>query len=244
MAIGKTAKPPIPKEHMPKHVAFIMDGNGRWAQQRNLPRVEGHRAGAKAMENISRYAAAIGIETVTFYAFSTENWKRSKEEVGALMMLLEEFLDTVAKRSDENAKLIILGDVSALSSHLQSKILAMQERTSQNPGIVVNIAFNYGARSELVHGIRALAQRCIDGTLSPDAIDEATVSGALYTAGQQDPDMIIRPSGEKRLSNFLLWQAAYTELLFMDVLWPDFSPKHLDEAIREYGQRDRRFGGR
>ncbi|MEG0854463.1 MAG: polyprenyl diphosphate synthase [Angelakisella sp.] len=244
MAIGKTAKPPIPKEHMPKHVAFIMDGNGRWAQQRNLPRVEGHRAGAKAMENISRYAAAIGIETVTFYAFSTENWKRSKEEVGALMMLLEEFLDTVAKRSDENAKLIILGDVSALSSHLQSKILAMQERTSQNPGIVVNIAFNYGARSELVHGIRALAQRCIDGTLSPDAIDEATVSGALYTAGQQDPDMIIRPSGEKRLSNFLLWQAAYTELLFMDVLWPDFSPKYLDEAIREYGQRDRRFGGR
>ncbi|MEG0542554.1 MAG: polyprenyl diphosphate synthase [Angelakisella sp.] len=221
-----------------------MDGNGRWAQQRNLPRVEGHRAGAKAMENISRYAAAIGIETVTFYAFSTENWKRSKEEVGALMMLLEEFLDTVAKRSDENAKLIILGDVSALSSHLQSKILAMQERTSQNPGIVVNIAFNYGARSELVHGIRALAQRCIDGTLSPDAIDEATVSGALYTAGQQDPDMIIRPSGEKRLSNFLLWQAAYTELLFMDVLWPDFSPKYLDEAIREYGQRDRRFGGR
>ncbi|MEG0752839.1 MAG: polyprenyl diphosphate synthase, partial [Angelakisella sp.] len=209
MAIGKTAKPPIPKEHMPKHVAFIMDGNGRWAQQRNLPRVEGHRAGAKAMENISRYAAAIGIETVTFYAFSTENWKRSKEEVGALMMLLEEFLDTVAKRSDENAKLIILGDVSALSSHLQSKILAMQERTAQNPGIVVNIAFNYGARSELVHGIRALAQRCIDGTLSPDAIDEATVSGALYTAGQQDPDMIIRPSGEKRLSNFLLWQAAY-----------------------------------
>lgn len=244
MAIGKIIAPPIPREQMPRHIAFIMDGNGRWANDRNLPRAEGHRAGSKAMNAIGRYAANLGIETVTFYAFSTENWKRSQEEVGALMLLMENYLDDMERSSDENARLIILGDLSRLDARLQKKILSVQKKTAGNSGITVNVAFNYGGRDELVHGIRSLAQQCVGGTLSPDEIDEAAVTQSLYTAGQQDPDMIIRPSGEMRLSNFLLWQAAYAELVFMNVLWPDFTPKHLDDAIREYGRRDRRFGGR
>lgn len=244
MAIGKTPATPVPREQMPQHIAFIMDGNGRWAKERNLPRAEGHRAGSKAMNAIGRYAAKLGIETATFYAFSTENWKRSKEEVGALMRLLENYLDDMEKSSDENARLIVLGDLNRLEPRLVKKILSIQEKTVGNKGITVNVAFNYGGRDELVHGIRSLARQCVDGGLSPDEIDEAAVAQSLYTAGQQDPDMIIRPSGEMRLSNFLLWQAAYSELVFMDVLWPDFTPEHLDDAIREYGRRDRRFGGR
>lgn len=244
MAIGKTITTPIPTQQMPQHIAFIMDGNGRWAKKKNLPRLEGHRAGSKAMNAIGRYAADIGLETVTFYAFSTENWKRSPEEVRALMLLLEEYLDDLERGSDQNARLIILGDPARLEPRLQRKILSVQQRTASNTGLAVNVAFNYGGRDELVHGIRNLAARCASGTLAPEAIDEALVSQALYTAGQHDPDLIIRPSGEMRLSNFLLWQAAYSELVFMDVLWPDFTPKHLDEAIREYGQRERRFGGR
>lgn len=231
-------------EQMPRHVAFIMDGNGRWAAKHKCPRIEGHRAGSKAMHTIGKYAAELGIETATFYAFSTENWKRSKEEVHALMLLLEEYLDDLEKNSNNTARLVILGDIDKLESRLQNKILAAQQKSADNTGITINVAFNYGARDELVHGIRTIARKCAAGELSPEAIDENTVSQSLYTAGQNDPDMIIRPSGEMRLSNFLLWQAAYSELIFMDVLWPDFTPKHLDEALLEYSKRDRRFGGR
>lgn len=236
MAVGETK--------LPKHIAFIMDGNGRWAEHHGVPRVEGHRSGSKAMEEIVKYSMKLGIPCVTFFAFSTENWKRPKEEVDALMMLLRQYLSDLERQVGNDARIIILGDITGLGADLEKRILAIQKKTAKNSKITVNIAFNYGARDELVRAAKELAQQVAFGTLLPSSIDEEVFAGALYTAGQLDPDLIIRPSGEKRLSNFLLWQAAYAELIFMDVLWPDFDSAVLDEALAEYAHRNRRFGGR
>lgn len=235
---------PVAKDLMPRHIALIMDGNGRWAKIHNVPRKIGHREGAKAFNKIAEYAQTIGIEYLTVYAFSTENWKRSKEEVDALMSLLESYLEKLDEFAKKNIRLIVLGDMGPLSPSLVKKIKLAEEQSKNNTGMTVNIALNYGGRDELVNAVKKIATFCEKGELSSNDITEKMISENLYTGHQPDPDVIIRPSGEKRLSNFLLWQAAYAELVFMDVLWPDFSERDLDKAIVEYANRDRRFGGR
>ena len=232
------------QKSLPKHIGIIMDGNGRWAKKRGLPRTAGHKAGAKAFREIVKHCRERKIEYLTVYAFSTENWKRPKEEVDAIMKLLGEYLDEAFQHEDENKEICvkIIGDVAPLSTELKEKIRKLEEQTKNNVGITVNIALNYGGRDELVHGVKALAQRVKDSTLSPDAVTEELISSVLYTAEQPDPDLIIRPSGELRLSNFLIWQAAYSEFVFMDVLWPDFGAKELDAALEQYAGRSRRFG--
>ena len=232
-----------PREFLPAHIGIIMDGNGRWAKQRGFPRTAGHKAGAETFRKIAAYCRDIGIPYLTVYAFSTENWKRPKDEVDAIMDLLRSYLDDAEKHREEDVRTCFIGDREALAPDLQEKILRMEGESRRNHAITVNIALNYGGRDELVHAARALAKRAAAGQLDPDSINEEMVSAALYTAGQPDPDLIIRPSGEKRLSNFLTWQSAYSEFVFMDVLWPDFSPEHLRSALWEYARRDRRFGG-
>lgn len=234
----------IEKEKLPQHVAFIMDGNGRWAKRHNVAREQGHRAGAKAMQNIVDYAGKLKIPYLTFYAFSTENWKRPREEVQALMLMLEEYLGDIEKKLGSSGRLLILGDMQPLSERLRCRVENVERITRNNKGITVNIAFNYGGRDELVSAARRLAVRCLAGELTPEQIDEQSFSASLYTAGQPDPDIIVRPSGEQRLSNFLLWQAAYAELIYMDTLWPDFDTDCFDKVLEQYAQRDRRFGGR
>lgn len=227
-----------------QHVGIIMDGNGRWAKKRGLPRKAGHRAGAKAFRNIVKHCHQRKIPYLTVYAFSTENWKRPKDEVDALMDLLEEYLDEAFahEEEDKDVRVKILGDVTPLRPGLREKIKRIEERSQDKNGLTVNIALNYGGRDELVHGVRHLAQKVRQGLLKPEDITEETVAASLYTAGQPDPDLIIRPSGEMRLSNFLIWQSAYAEFVFMDVLWPDFGPKEFDQAVEEFSHRNRRFG--
>ncbi|WP_274952538.1 isoprenyl transferase [Angelakisella massiliensis] len=241
--MNETAPTPPSRELLPRHIGIIMDGNGRWAAKRGLPRNMGHQEGAKTFGKIIRYARTLGIGAVTAYAFSTENWKRPKDEVDALMSLLRRYLGELEQHKDENARLCILGDRSPLSEELRRAIERAEEGSRNNTGITVNIALNYGGRDEIVHGARKLAEACVRGELRPEEIDEGHFSDALYTAGQPDPDVIIRPSGEMRLSNFMLWQSAYAELVFMHVLWPDFTPEHLNWALWEYTGRNRRFGG-
>lgn len=228
---------------MPRHIGIIMDGNGRWANRRGLPRSAGHKAGADAFGRIAKYCREIGVPYLTVYAFSTENWKRPAQEVEELMELLRRYLTETFKHREEDARLCFLGERGPLSDDIREMIARVEAESAHNTAITVNIALNYGGRDEIVHAARSLARRCVAGELSPSEIDEETFSGALYTAGQPDPDLIIRPSGEQRTSNFLPWQAAYAELIFMDVLWPDFTPEHLDRAIAEYRGRSRRFGG-
>jgi len=231
------------KENLPKHIAIIMDGNRRWAKQSGKIASFGHKEGAKTLEKIVRYANKIGIENITVYAFSTENWKRSEEEVGALMMLFQSYLDDYAKRADsENIKVKIIGNTKALSEKMQSSIKKCMERTENNTGITFNIALNYGGRDELIHAIKQVAQDVKDEKISIEDITENVISENLYTAGQPDPDLLIRTSGELRLSNFLPWQLVYSEFLFVDKNWPDFEEKDLDEAIIEYQRRTRKFG--
>ncbi len=231
------------KENLPKHIAIIMDGNRRWAKQRGKIASFGHKEGAKTLEKIVRYANKIGIEHITVYAFSTENWKRSEEEVGALMMLFQSYLDDYAKRADsENIKVKIIGDTKALSEKMQNSIKKCMERTENNTGITFNIALNYGGRDELIHAIKQVAQDVKDEKINIEDITENVVSNNLYTEGQPDPDLLIRTSGELRLSNFLPWQLVYSEFLFVDKNWPDFEEKDLDEAIIEYQKRTRKFG--
>lgn len=233
------------QSQLPQHIGIIMDGNGRWAKKRGLPRSAGHRAGAAAFRKIIAACKARGIPVLTVYAFSTENWKRPPEEVAAIMRLLEEYIDKAFKSEEEGQglRVKILGDVGRLSPRLQEKIARLEEQTKDRRQLTVNIALNYGGRDELVHAFRKLAQQVQDGELAPQEVTEARISDALYTAGQPDPDLIIRPSGEKRISNFLIWQAAYAELVYQDVLWPDFGEKELDAALAEYARRQRRFGG-
>lgn len=233
------------REDLPEHIGIIMDGNGRWAKKRALPRKYGHREGAKAFRKIVEYCDKIGLRYLTVYAFSTENWKRPKDEVNSIMQLLEQYIDEAFdhKNESDGVRTKFIGDMSALSPVLQEKIKRIEALGEGKSGLLVNVALNYGGRHELVHSMRALAEMVREQKIAPEEIDEAMVSDHLYTAGQPDPDLIIRPSGEERLSNFLIWQAAYSEFVFMDVLWPDFKPEHLEEAIRIFNQRHRRFGG-
>ena len=229
---------------LPRHIGIIMDGNGRWAKRRSLPRSAGHRQGARTFRTISRYCRDIGIEYLTVYAFSTENWKRPQEEIDAIMNLLRDYLDELERHSDEDEGVLrFIGDTAPLAEDLRLRIDEVQARTAGRPGITVNIALNYGGRAEIVRAVQRAAELAVSGEISPDAVDEALVDSLLYTAGQPPVDLIIRPSGERRLSNFMLWQGAYAELVFMDVLWPDFAPADLDRALEEYQRRSRRFGG-
>lgn len=224
---------------LPRHIAIIMDGNGRWAKKRSLPRSAGHAAGAKTFKTIARYCNKIGIEYLTVYAFSTENWKRPKEEVDGIMNLLRDYLKDADNFKDENIKLNFIGDFEPLAPDIK-ELMKKDMKTSENAtGLVLNIAVNYGGRDEIVHAVRRIVREGIN----EDEITEKTVSDRLYTAGMPDPDFIIRPSGEYRLSNYLIWQSAYAEYWFSDVLWPDFGTKELDRALDEYAHRNRRFGG-
>jgi len=229
---------------VPQHIGIIMDGNGRWAKKRGLPRSAGHTAGAANFRTITRYASSIGVKYLTLYAFSTENWNRPAEEVSALMRLFRQYLEeALSDFMDENIRVRFLGDVSAFSPELQALIRRVEAESAAKDGMVLNLAMNYGGRAEITRAMRTLAARVESGALKPEEITEEMISGELYTAGQPDPDLIIRPSGEERLSNFLLWQSAYTEFAYFDILWPDFKPQHLDEAIEKFRSRNRRFGG-
>ena len=229
---------------VPQHIGIIMDGNGRWAKKRGLPRTAGHTAGASNFRTITRYASSIGVKYLTVYAFSTENWNRPAEEVSALMKLFHQYLEEALRDfMDENIRVRFIGDVSAFNEELQALIHRVEEASAPKTGMVLNLAMNYGGRAELAHAFQVLARRVQEGSLRPEDITEERISSALYTAGQPDPDLIIRPSGEHRTSNFLLWQSAYAEYVIMDILWPDFRPADLDAALREYANRSRRFGG-
>ena len=231
------------KENMPKHIAIIMDGNRRWAKAQGKPASFGHKEGAKTLEKIVRYANKIGLEHITVYAFSTENWKRAEDEVNTLMALLQSYLDDYSKRADsENIKVKILGDITALSQGMQRSIINCMERTKNNTGITFNIALNYGGRAEIIRAVKTIAEKCKNETIDIQDIDEQMISDNLYTAGQPDPDLVIRTSGELRLSNFLPWQVVYSEFLFVNKNWPDFTEQDLDNAIIEYQKRTRKFG--
>ena len=233
------------KENMPKHIAIIMDGNRRWAKAQGKPASFGHKEGAKTLEKIVRYANKIGLEHITVFAFSTENWKRAEEEVNTLMMLLQSYLDDYSKRADsENIKVKILGDITALSQGMQKSIINCMERTKNNTGVTFNIALNYGGRDEIVKAVKQIAQNIQDEKIKIEDINEELISNNLYTVGQPDPDLVIRTSGEIRLSNFLPWQLVYTEFIFVNKYWPEFTEKDLDEAINTYEKRNRNFGGK
>lgn len=232
------------KKGIPKHVAIILDGNGRWAKKRFLPRNAGHAAGSKNVEKICKAAWEMGIEYVTMYAFSTENWSRPQGEVDALMKLLHQYLSDCLKTSKKNNMQVkVIGDISRLEPDLQERIRELEKYSAQNTGLHFQVALNYGSRDEIRRGITALAQDVKNGSLSPEDITEEMISGYLDTRGIPDPDLMIRTSGEQRLSNYLLWQMAYTEFYFTDVLWPDFDAKELQRAVDFYQGRDRRFGG-
>ncbi len=229
---------------LPQHIAIIMDGNGRWAKKRGLPRQAGHSAGASNFRSIARYCNKIGIKYLTVYAFSTENWKRPEEEVNYIMKLFGDYLrEAISDFKNENIKTRFIGDTSVLSSDLRQLISEAEETSSKSTGMTLNIAINYGARQEILMAAKSICSDVIAGNIKPDDINEDMLSRRLYTACQPDPDLIIRPSGEFRISNFMLWQAAYAELWYSDVLWPDFSTEMLDRAIEDFNRRGRRFGG-
>ncbi len=231
--------------NIPKHVAIIMDGNGRWAKEHGVSRLSGHDAGMKAMKEIVKRSSTLGVEHLTVYAFSTENWKRSEEEVGGIFNLLIIYVDRELKElNDNNVKVNIVGDREALSDKVNKSIDKALSRTKNNDGLKFNIALNYGSRAEIIHAVKKVGQDIKDNDLNPENIDEYMIDSNLLTAGTPDPDVIIRTSGEMRLSNFLLWQAAYSEFVFTDVLWPDYSPEEFEKSIIEYQSRKRRFGGR
>ena len=236
MALSEKPKPP-------RHIAIIMDGNGRWAKQRGLPRTAGHAAGAEAFRRIANYCRTLGVEYLTVYAFSTENWKRSQEEVGGIMLLLRRYLEEALRDMEKNrVRFCFFGDLSKLSPELQA-LCDRAQKQSEDYDVQVNFCLNYGGRDEIVQAARRFAQDVADGKHQPEELTEELLSTYLYSADVPDPELIIRPSGEKRTSNFLLWQSAYSEYVFMNVLWPDFSPEDLDAAIEEYHRRNRRFGG-
>jgi undecaprenyl diphosphate synthase len=231
------------KENMPKHIAIIMDGNRRWAKSHGKLSSFGHKEGAKTLEKIVRYANKIGLQYITVYAFSTENWKRTEDEVNTLMALLQSYLDDYSKRADsENIKVKILGDITALSQKMQKSIIECMERTKDNTGITFNIALNYGGRDEIVKAVKAISEEVKNGKIEIEDINEELISNNLYTVGQPDPDLVIRTSGELRLSNFLPWQVVYSEFIFLNKNWPDFNEEDLDNAILEYQKRTRKFG--
>ena len=229
---------------IPRHVAIIMDGNGRWAINKGWPRLVGHRKGSERVKEIVRAAPGLGIEWLTVYAFSTENWKRSTEEVLGLMKLFQRYIQREAEAlSAEGVRMRFIGDRRRLEPKLQDLMAWIEQRTAQNSQLNLTVAINYGGRDELTRAARRLARRVVAGDLDPDALDEAALDQALDTADMPDPDLVIRTSGETRVSNFLLWQAAYSEYEFTPVLWPDFTPETLTEILHRYGTRERRFGG-
>ncbi len=232
---------------LPKHIGIIMDGNGRWAKKRGLKRWDGHKEGANVFRKICSYACDIGIKSITFYAFSTENWRRPPEEVAAIMELFREYLGEAEDRENENIRkgmqMHFIGRRDDMPEDIVSLMETAEENSKDASRIKVNIAINYGGRLEIVEAVRKIAQKVKDGEIQPEDITEDDISANLYTAGQDDPDLIIRPSGEYRLSNFLLWQSAYSEFWFSDILWPDFTTDDLDRAIDDYNNRSRRFGG-
>ena len=234
----------LDKTRMPRHVAVIMDGNGRWAKQRKLPRFAGHNAGMKSMKEIVRRSSDLGIEHLTVYAFSTENWKRSRDEVEALMKLFRSYLKKCVKIAERNKMRVkIIGDTSVFDEVIRERIHYLEEVSKDYDELYFQIALNYGSRDEITRGMRRMAQDAAEGKLIPAQITEETIEGYLDTAGVPDPDLLIRTSGELRLSNFLLWQLAYTEFYFTEVPWPDFDKQELIRAIEKYNQRDRRYGG-
>ena len=230
---------------VPRHVAIIMDGNGRWAQQRGLPRVAGHRAGAESVRRALQAAADSGVEVLTIYAFSSENWRRSDEEISDLTALMRFYLDRELKTLEkEQVRLKLIGDYSAFGGELVERLERAVERTANNGRLTLVIALNYGSRAEIAAAARKLARKAAAGEIQPESIDEGALAAELQTAGLPELDLLIRTSGEIRLSNFLLWQAAYAELLFLDTLWPDFDEEAFTEALNNYAGRQRRFGGR
>ncbi len=231
-------------ERLPHHIAIIMDGNGRWAQKRALPRSMGHRAGVEALRKVVKACSRLGIEVLTVYAFSTENWRRPKDEVGVLMTLLTEYLRKELNELHQNNVIIrTMGRISDLPREAQHELEHAIESTQNNTGLILNLALNYGGRSEIIEAVKKLSKDALSGKLKVEEIDEESFNNALYTSGLPDPDLLIRTSGEMRLSNFLLWQLAYTEIVVVNELWPDFGQDALLEAIKEYQKRDRRFGG-
>ena len=228
----------------PRHIAIIMDGNGRWAKKRGLPRTAGHAAGAETFRKIANYCRTLGVQYLTVYAFSTENWKRSEAEINGIMKLLGNYLKEALRDMEKNHVCFkFFGDLSKLSPKLQELCETAQEQSRVFHDVQVNFCLNYGGRDEIVHAAKAFAEDVVAGKYQPEDLTESVLSNYLYSAGIPDPELIIRPSGEQRTSNFLLWQSAYSEFVFMDVLWPDFGPDDLDEAISLYHRRNRRFGG-
>lgn len=228
---------------LPEHIGFIMDGNGRWAKRKGLPRSFGHREGAKNFKKIVRYCKDIGIKNISFYAFSTENWKRPKEEIDVIMDLFREYIVDVRKHLSENTRMIFLGDKSVFDDDLREKMIKLEEDTKDYKEMNLLMAVNYGGRDEIAYVARQIAQKAKDGLINPEDITEKTIDEHLYSKGIPDVDLIIRPSGELRLSNFLIWQSAYAEYYFTDIMWPDFTPKELDKALIDFANRGRRFGG-
>lgn len=230
--------------NVPNHVAIILDGNGRWAKKRKMPRNYGHTQGSKVVEKICEDAYHMGIKYLTVYAFSTENWKRPKEEVNALMKLLKSYLETsISTSKKNNMKVRIIGDISGLSKDIQVKIRELEEASKMNTGLNFQVAINYGSRDEIIRAIKTLSKDVKESRVALDDIDEELISRYLDTRGIPEPDLLIRTSGEQRLSNFLLWQLAYTEFYFTDVLWPDFTKEELLKAVEHYSKRNRKFGG-
>lgn len=230
--------------NIPQHVAIILDGNGRWAKAKGMPRNYGHAQGSKNVEKICEEAWRMGIKYLTVYAFSTENWNRPQEEVNALMKLLRNYMKTCLKTAAKNdMKVRVIGDITKLDEDIQKRILELEEATKNNGGLNFQIAINYGSRDEITRAVRTLAEDVKEGKLMPEEVNEACIERYLDTHDIPDPDLLIRTSGEQRLSNYLLWQLAYTEFYFTDVPWPDFSKQELEKAIEQYNRRDRRYGG-
>lgn len=246
MALEKDAgRFPLSAEKMPKHIAIIMDGNGRWAKKRGLPRKAGHKAGAETLEKIISAARELGLEHLTVYAFSTENWKRSQEEVDAIMNLLRQYLKNYFKKFiKDDVRMNVIGDINRLDADIQNQIMEIEQLSKEKTGLFVHIALNYGGRDELRRAMTKMAQEAVEGRLLPEEMTEECIAGYLDTAGTPDPELVIRTSGEERISNFLLWQAAYSEFYFCDTLWPDFTKTELEKAVFAYQNRERRFGGR
>ena len=242
---GRKKKPEVLNESaLPVHIGIIMDGNGRWAKKRGLPRKAGHSAGAKTFRKITRYCSDIGIKYLTVYAFSTENWKRPEDEVRSLMKLFKSYLEeALADFKDDSIVVKFIGDKAPFDEDLRNLMIENEESSKDRDGMVLNIAMNYGSRDEIVRAVKNICNDVQSGAVLTENIDEQLISDYLYTSGQPDPDLIIRPSGEYRISNFLLWQSAYTEFVIMNKLWPDFETSDLDEAIKIYSQRNRRYGG-
>lgn len=237
-------RPVLDETVIPRHVAIIMDGNGRWAKKRSLPRIAGHHEGMKTVRKITREADRLGIKVLTLYAFSTENWKRPKPEVEFLMRLPEEFLGTyLPELVERNVRVRMIGDHEHLPPHTRRAITRAMEATADNDGLILNFAMNYGSRAEITEAVRSIAKAVAENRMKADEIDESMITGALMTAELPEPDLLIRTSGEVRLSNFMLWQLAYTEFWFTDTLWPDFDENRLQEAIAVYQARNRRYGG-